>query len=181
MPDEQQVLWIPNTNFFPERNGYKPRYVIVHGTAGFTSALAVANFFKSTENSENPVSTHYIIGLHGETVQCNNERDAAWGNGYVMEGHDLWWSRVLNPNLVTISIEHVKLSRDNSDELTEIQQQTSFALIDRICARHQVPRRWADAEGGITGHFSMDPVNRHFCPGPYPWDELFAYLNALRI
>jgi hypothetical protein len=23
----------------------------------------------------------------------------------------------------------------------------------------------------------MDPINRSFCPGPYPWDELIIYLN----
>jgi hypothetical protein len=37
--------------------------------------------------------------------------------------------------------------------------------------------RWADASGGITGHYSLDPVNRGRCPGPYPFDELFAFLN----
>jgi N-acetyl-anhydromuramyl-L-alanine amidase AmpD len=173
MPDEKQAIWIPNRNYFPSRNGYQPRYVIIHGTAGFTSAEEVGYFFKATEGGENPVSTHYIIGLHGELVQCINEQDGAYANGGVTKGHDPWWSRTLNPNLLTISIEHVKLSRDNSDELTAAQKQASFALVQRICNRHNIPKRWADANGGITGHYSMDPVHRDFCPGPYPWNDLF--------
>jgi len=175
MLEEDAALWIPNNNFFPARKGHHPRYIIIHGTAGFSSAEEVANFFKATERGENPVSTHYIIGLHGEIVQCVDEADGAYGNGGVTAGHDPWWSRFLNPNLLTISIEHVKLSRDNSDEITELQKWASFALIQRICNRYNIPKRWADATGGITGHYSMDPVHRSFCPGPYPWDELFMY------
>ena len=175
--DEPGAIWIPNNNYFPGRKGYAPRYVIIHGTAGFTSAEEVAHFFKSTEEGDNPVSTHYIIGLHGEIFQCIDEKEAAWGNGGVSNGHDPWWSRALNPNLITISIEHLKLSRDNSDELTEAQKQVSFLLVKHICDRHNIPKRWADAEGGITGHYSMDPIGRSFCPGPYPWDELFEFLE----
>ncbi len=176
MPDEIGALWIPNKNYFPARKGYLPRYVIIHGTAGFSSAEEVASFFQATEKGDNPVSTHYILGLRGELIQCVSEAHGAWGNGYVMAGHDPWWSRALNPNLITISIEHVKLSRDNSDELTELQKQASFRLVSSICQRHNIPTRWADEQGGITGHYSMDPINRSFCPGPYPWEELFSYL-----
>ncbi len=187
MLDENEIIWIPNNNYFPRRNGYSPRYVIIHGTAGFTSAKAVAHFFKSTEGGNNPVSTHYIIGLDGELVKCIDEEQGAFGNGYVsgIPGtsgdsihHDPWWSRAINPNYLTLSIEHVKLSKDNSDELTERQKHASFRLIRAICERHNIPKRKADAEGGITGHFSMDPINRHFCPGPYPWEELFAFLAS---
>jgi N-acetyl-anhydromuramyl-L-alanine amidase AmpD len=186
--DEPHALWIPNNNYFPDRNGYTPRYVILHGTAGFTSAEAVARFFKATEVGNDPVSTHYIIDLSGQLVQCIDEKEGAWGNGCIsgLSGisgdgvhHDFWWEKQLNPNLVTISIEHLKLSRDNSDELTPAQKDASFRLVQRICERHGIPKRLADAQGGITGHYSMDPVHRWFCPGPYPWDELVAFLNGV--
>ncbi|HEY4389194.1 MAG TPA: N-acetylmuramoyl-L-alanine amidase [Ktedonobacteraceae bacterium] len=171
MTDEDGAIWIPSYNYFPGREGHKPRWLIIHGTAGFTSAEEVGYYFQRAD-----VATHYTIGLDGLIVQSVRESEGAWGNGYVMEGHDPWWSHELNPNLVTISIEHVKLSRDNSDELTELQKQASFRLVKNICQRHDIPGRPADEQGGITGHFSMDPVNRSFCPGPYPWEELFAYL-----
>jgi N-acetyl-anhydromuramyl-L-alanine amidase AmpD len=160
------------------RNGHTAKYVIIHGTAGGTSAVAIANYFKSTEGSPtDPKSTHYIIGTDGQIVQVIAEANTAWGNGILSAGHDPWWSTGLNPNFVTISIEHCKASQDNSDELTEAQKAASFLLIKHICERHNVPKRKADARGGITGHCSIDPVSRSHCPGPYPWDDLFAYLT----
>lgn len=171
--DEPTAIVIPSTNYFPNRNGYRPRWIILHGTAGFSSAQEVGAYFQTAG-----VATHYTIGRDGTLVCSVSESDGAFANGGVTEGHDPWWTRTLNPNLVTISIEHVKPHRDNSDELTEAQKLASFQLIGRICERHDIPRRWADADGGITGHYSMDPVNRSFCPGPYPWEELFTFLNS---
>ena len=170
--DDPNAVWIPSNNYFPGRAGHNPRWLIIHGTAGFGSAMEVGYYFQHTE-----VATHYIIGRDGIIVQCVREEDGAWGNGGVTEGHEEWWTRAINPNNVTISIEHVKPARDNSSELTEVQKDVSFRLVQRICARHAIPGRWADAAGGITGHYSMDPVHRNFCPGPYPWDELFAFLG----
>jgi hypothetical protein len=80
---------------------------------------------------------------------------------------------------VTISIEHVKRAgNNNADALTPAQKQTSFALIYDICKRNTIPMRQADAHGGITGHFSMDPKERAYCPGNYPWTELWTYLKV---
>ena len=171
-PDEPGALWIPSNNYFPHRFGHFPRWIIIHGTAGFTSAQEVGYYFQQAD-----VATHYTVDREAITVQHVSEFHGAWGNGGVTEGHDAWWSKSLNPNLVTISIEHVKPSRDNSDELTNVQKEASFLLVRHICERYNIPRRWADALGGITGHYSMDPVYRSFCPGPYPWEELFIYLN----
>ncbi|GCE14899.1 N-acetylmuramoyl-L-alanine amidase [Tengunoibacter tsumagoiensis] len=172
------ILQIPNTNAFANRNGYKPRYIIIHGTAGGSNAEAIAQYFKSTEGSSNPVSAHYVIGQDGEVVQCNSENDGAYANGVFSAGHDPWWNTSINPNNVTISIEHCKPAEDNSNVLTDAQKASSFQLITEICQRWNIPTRWADGDGGITGHFSIDPVNRSRCPGPYPWDELFAALTS---
>ncbi len=175
--DEPGAIWMPNNNMWAGRNGHTAKYVIIHGTAGGTSAVAIANYFKSTEGSPtDSKSTHYIIGIDGQIAQVIAEADTAWGNGILSAGHDPWWSTDLNPNFVTISIEHCKPSPDNSDELTEAQKAASFLLIKHICERHNIPKRKADAQGGIAGHCSIDPVSRSHCPGPYPWDELFAYL-----
>jgi hypothetical protein len=178
MPDEGGVIWIPNQNFFLDRNGGQPRYVILHGTAGGTSAVAIANYFVSTQNTGNPVTSHYIIGTAGEVVQAVSEKDGAWGNGVLTTGHASFWNESVNPNNITISIEHCKPSLDNSDTLTVKQQAASFNLIYDICQRWKIPMHDADASGGITGHFSIDPVSRSNCPGPYPWGALWAYLNS---
>jgi N-acetyl-anhydromuramyl-L-alanine amidase AmpD len=171
--DDSNAVWMPSSHYFPGRAGHRPRWIIIHGTAGFGSAMEVGYYFQYKN-----VATHYIVGRDGIIVQCVRERDGAWGNGGVTKGHAEWWTRAINPNNLTISIEHVKPARDNTSELTEVQKEVSFRLVRRICQRNGIPGRWADAQGGITGHFSMDPAHRSFCPGPYPWDELFAFLQS---
>ena len=178
LPDESGAIVIANSNCFPGRGGLSPRYVILHGTAGGTSAQAIAQYFASTQGGSNPVSSHYIIGTDGTIVQAVSEADGAWANGYLSTGHDPWWDPQINPNNITISIEHCKPSPDNSDTLTQPQQDASFKLIYDICKRWNIPMRLADANGGVTGHFSIDPVNRSHCPGAYPWDQLWAFLKG---
>jgi len=175
-----------------DRQGHQPRFIIVHGTAGGTSAIDVANYMKGTVGGSNPVSTHFVIGQDGTIVQCVPVSLAAFGNGVISgtptaglgfrtagDGthRDDWWDENVNPNFLTVSIEHCKPSTDNSDILTPAQQAASFALIQCICDTYGIPKRFADAQGGVTGHFSVDPVNRSRCPGPYPWQELFNYLT----
>ena len=176
--NEPGVRSIQNTNFFLHRNGYKPRWLILHGTAGGESAQGIASYFQSTQGTNNPVSAHYVIGQDGTVVQCCSEEDGAYANGILSNGHDAWWANEPNPNLVTISIEHVKRSTDNSDALTSAQQAVSFKLVKDICERNAIPKRFADKNGGITGHFSLDPVSRRNCPGPYPWDALWLFLQG---
>ena len=178
LPNETGVVVMPNDNSFPQRNGLQPRYIILHGTAGGSSAQAIANYFASTQGSANPVSSHYIVGTDGTIVQCVDEEDGAWANGIISAGHAPFWNTSINPNLITISIEHCKPSIDNSDQLTPPQQVASFRLVKHICQRWNIPQHVADARGGITGHFSIDPVNRSNCPGPYPWNQLWASLRG---
>jgi N-acetyl-anhydromuramyl-L-alanine amidase AmpD len=174
------ITRILTTNFFASRDGWKPKWLILHGTAGGGSAQNVAAYFQSTEGTANPVSAHYVIGQDGAIVQCVSEADGAWANGVVEAGHDAWWSETddPNPNDVTISIEHCKPATDNSDPLTPAQQASSFALIKDICERNEIPMRLADANGGIIGHYSIAPISRARCPGTYPWVSLWQYLSG---
>ena len=176
--DYGPATFISTSHYWKGRSGHTPKWIIVHGTAGGTSATAVSNYFK---NNDPPTSTHFVVGLNGEVVQCVSEADSAWGNGIVTKGHDAWWSTKVNPNFSTFSIEHIKPSTSNSSQLTEAQKEASFKLIQHLCEKHNIPKKRADANGGITGHYSVDPVNKGFCPGPYPWDELIAYLNSQEV
>lgn len=180
MIDYAGAIWLPNNNCFVGRNGLSPKWLILHGTAGGTSAQSIAQYFKGTEGGSNPVSAHYAVDEQGVIYQCTKESDGAWANGVVTTGHDPWWNADgnPNPNNVTISIEHVKPDSANATPITPAQQAASFALIKDICQRNGIPMRPADAHGGITGHYSIDPVNRARCPGNYPWAELWTYLNG---
>jgi hypothetical protein len=165
-------------NHFDGRNGYQPKWLILHGTAGGSSAQGIASYFQSTEGTANPVSSNYIVDQQGVVVCSVDEANAAYGNGILTTGHDPWWSESINPNDETISIEHVKSDINNAAALTPAQQSASFALIKDICQRNAIPMRAADAQGGITGHYSIDPINRSRCPGTFPWDALWAYLKG---
>ena len=167
-----------NNNFFDNRDGLSPKYVIIHGTAGGTSAEAIASYFASTVGTSNPVSSHYVVGIDGEVVQCVSELDGAYANGALTSGHATYWNESVNPNNITISIECCKPATDNSSALTSAQQAALFALVKDICNRWGIPKQNATAAGGITGHFSIDPVNRSNCPGPLAWKALFSYLSS---
>lgn len=171
MSDYAGAIWSPNNNFFP--NTGKKSFVILHGTAGGSSAEEIAAYFKGTEGGSNPVSSHYIVGQDGHVVQTVDEKDGSYANGVV--NNDNWTG---NPNYYTISVEHVKSDDANATPLTPTQQAASFALIKDICQRNGIGMHDADDTTGITGHFSIDPVNRSRCPGVYPWDELWTYLTG---
>lgn len=172
MTDYAGATWIPSPHFWADAN--RPRYVIVHGTASGLSYPPEATA-RDFQTNVPPTSTHYIVGTEGQVIQCVAEKDAAWGNGVISHGARAWWTG--NPNEYTVSIEHVQ-NATNTATLTDKQRAASFALIASICARHNIPRRDADASGGVTGHFSIDPVNRSQCPGKYPWTDLWSYLMS---
>ncbi len=160
---DEAATWLPSPFHWNGREGYVPRFLVIHGTAGGDSADGVAHWF---QDEESHVSTNYEIGEDGK-VDCSvSEDDAAWGNGFLSAGHDAYWDTVsCNPNLVSISLEHVKPNLDNSNLITPAQQQASFALVKRICQRWNIPMRPADQHGGICSHASLDPINRSDCPG----------------
>jgi len=168
------AIWVPSPFYWPGRAGYTPRWVILHSTTDGQSARAVAARFRDPRIQ---ISAHYIVGQDGEVVQCVSEEDSAWSNGTLTEGHAAWWAPDPNPNYLTLSIEHVKVQADRSDDLTPAQKAASFALTAHLCTRWHIPRHPAGFAGGITGHFALDPVDHARCPGTYPWGELFAYLN----
>lgn len=169
---------MPVTTMWTGRNGHRAVWLVLHGTAcnGPCTAQAVAEYFRSTQGTNNPVSSHYIVGPDGVIVSCVDENDSAWANGIVTQGAETWWQHLDNPNYWTISIEFCKEDSANSSPLTPPQQEAGFALIERICKRNGILMRRADSSGGITGHFSIDPVNRARCPGNFPWPQLFTYL-----
>lgn len=187
------ALWIPSpfySRFTWPYDGGKPKWIIIHGTASGISypAQSTGKDFQRQGNS-----THYVIGYDGTIVQCVDESYPAWGNG-VISGpagvaplgggnpkapHDAFWDTAghRDPNGCTISIEHSK-SQDNSSALSVAQEQASFNLVAGICQRWGIPAQLANANGGITGHYSMDPINRSFCPGTYPWQSLISYASG---
>ncbi len=158
----------------------KPKWIILHGTAsGDGTAEQQVRYFQSTTDH----GVHFVIGKDGKVFQMVRLADAAYGNCCIdPPKHDAFWDTALksfnNLNLCTISIEHCKTHSDNSDQLTPAQQEASFQLVAWLCERLKIPARPADAGGGITGHYSMNGINRANCPGAYPWAALWSYLKG---
>lgn len=156
MPDYPSAIWSPNRNFDPGPT--VKDHIVIHGTAGGNSAEAIAQFFRSRENTTNPVSTQYIVDQQGVVVQTVLERDICYGNG------------TYDMNKRGIAIEHVKSNTDNSNLLTNAQAEASFNLIKNIRTRHNIPIE------NIIPHSSVVPTK---CPGPFPWDSMRDFLRGV--
>lgn len=154
------------------------RYIVIHGT----NSPASLQWWIDHAATECDVT--YMIGKDGRIAQFESDLVNHWGNGVVTSGHDTFWdqwsdvkadgSRVYYSNQVSISIEHEKWAKLNNEPLTLAQAKASFALVAWLIRMYSIPARYGDAEGGIVPHKSVNPVYRSFCPGPYPWDELYA-------
>jgi N-acetyl-anhydromuramyl-L-alanine amidase AmpD len=152
-------------------------FLVLHKTASGGSAQNIATFFA---NDPAMASTHYIVGQDGEIVQAVLEKDGAGGNCCLETGHASFLPLGVNLNVKSVSIEHVDPASDNSTPLTDAQKTASFRLVAHICERHNIPKRRAtgDGQGGIIGHNDIAPQSRARCPGNYPWNELFSYLQG---
>lgn len=164
----------------------KPRQIVMHGTAtpGAT-AQDIANNWASTAGD---ASAHIIINKDGSFVQGLSLNWTAWANCCLTDNPNTggMWDRRLkvgNQNRWAIAFEHCKNdAQQNSDILTPAQQATSFALTQAVCEYHDIPKEvigYGDiTNGGIIGHCNIDQLNRTYCPGPYPWQDLQNFLNG---
>lgn len=166
-------MFVDRNRVFINQNTHD--FLVIHKTASGGTAQDIASFFA---NDPAMASTHYIVGQDGTIVQCVAEVDGAAGNCCLETGHASFLPLGINLNVKTVSIEHVDPTSDNSTPLTDAQKQASFKLVRDICQRHNIPMRRGDASGGIIGHNDIAPLSRAHCPGNYPWDELFAYLEG---
>lgn len=156
------------------RSGYRPSHIVVHGTAGGSSAQNIGYYFR---DSTVQASTHFVIGRDGVIVQCVSCDVAAWGNGLLLN------PRIAglpdgNGNLWTISIELVKPSTNNSDIPTDAQYIALIELVSLLCATYGIAKRYGDGKSGIIAHGDLDSVNRSGCPGTFDWARLITGIQG---
>lgn len=171
--EKPQIKWIgTDGDFYPNRvdrktgKQYKPIAIVMHIMQG-TLAGTASHF----NNPNVDASTHLGVGLKGEIHQYVDLKDGAWGNG-AMAKPDLsvpWirecWEKGINPNLVTISIEHEgkhDLQRGIFHQFTDEQYEADIRLVAWLHQEYGIP---IDREH-IVGHYQIDGVNRPYCPGP---------------
>jgi N-acetyl-anhydromuramyl-L-alanine amidase AmpD len=170
-------MLVPDAYVFKNSNGYQRKWLVLHKTAGGSTAQNVASWFQSGAGGAY-TSVHYIVGLDGVIVRCVREQDGAGGNCCLESGHDAFWPTNVNLNWVTFSIENVDPTTDNSTPMPTAQKQSLFWLVKDLCTRQSIPMRPADNNGGIAGHNSIAPQSRARCPGNFAWNELWAFLKG---
>lgn len=163
----------PVPNHWNGRSGERITAIICHIMQG--SMESTDGWF---HNPQADASSNYGVAKDGRIWQWVADEDAAWANGIVQKP-DLsipWLAECvvknINPNDRTISIEHEGYS---GQPMPEAQYQATLWLQKQLVAKYNIP---VDHEH-ITGHFSIDNVDRHYCPGPtFPWQRLMADLGS---
>lgn len=169
--DVAQEYNISNNSW--DRGGIIASHLVVHGTAGGTNGGDTMAYM-----GNNGVSTHFAISVDGTIYQGIPCSRAAWANA-PLKSPTLNFARAdLNPNLWTISIEFCKADPTNQVNITPAQQQAGFALIVAVCDHYNIPKRQGDGNGGIIRHADINSVDRAMCPGTFPFDELWAFLEG---
>jgi len=166
-------MYVPRDRVFINQNTHE--WIVIHKTAGGSSAQAIADYFATTPLM---TSSHFVVGRDGTIVQCVRLEDGAAANCCLTEGHADFLAEGGNYNLRTISIECVDETYRNTQDMTPAQKNALFKLVKWLCEKYDIPERYGDEAGGIIGHCDLDPVNRADCPGPrFPWDELWRFLK----
>lgn len=146
-PELDVELLTPNENSRPGTPLKKIKGIVVHYTANpGTGAMQNRDYFESRKDApdeyENKVSSHFIIGLHGEIVQCIPLSEQAYASN--------------ERNVDTVSIECCIPDRSgkfNSDTYTSLVRLGGW-----ICAKYDIK------EENIIRHYD---VTGKLCPKYY--------------
>lgn len=164
-----KIVKAPSQNFFTD--GKPINAVCLHGTAGPLGASLATLRNPRPDNPDAAVSSNYLIDLDGTVYELVPWAGGlrAWANG-VVEAHDtslIWLNQAIknkvNPNLLTVSVEHVASARamrsrasmpkkqfDASIELTAVILRQAG-----LKANHQT----------IIGHNQISGTIKFDCPG----------------
>ncbi len=149
----EKMYLTPNKYSRPQTKLKQVRGVVVHyvGNANST-ALANRNYFESNKDRQVYASSHYIIGLDGETIQCIPESEIAYCSNH--------------RNSDTISIEccHPDWSgKFNDDTLNSLR-----LLLKDLMKRYDLTIESIIRHYDVTG--KMCPI--YYVKNPSEWDKL---------
>ena len=126
-------------------------------------------------------SSNYLIERDGTIYELVPPDEAAWANGAVSSPNAAnpviagWLREGVNFNQRTVSIEHEGFTSNNhGGSLTPEQVNSTIQLTAWLCQEYQVP----PDQLHIIGHYEVDDVNRHYCPG-FSAAEWTAWVNQV--
>lgn len=179
-----KVTRYPSPNHFAAVEAKPIEAIVCHGTAG---ALWPSIYWLCNPRIDNPgaaVSANYVIGVNGAVYELVNWRAGlrAYGNGVVRNRDKslAWLNRCVankvNPNLVTISIEHEasNVAMVTRGRMTDAQFNASQELVITLARECGLP---LDREH-INGHFQIDGAGKANCPGVI---NIPAYIEVLNL
>lgn len=174
MVSKPPLVWDASPNYWQGRLGYQPLAIVYHIEAG---SEAGADAWFGSRLSD--VSAHFSISRLGIIRQHVALQDSAWANGVVKKPDlALPWlaalvARRINPNLVTISIEH---EGQPGDLWTPAMFHADVALTAWLCQEFGIP----PTRDRLIGHYQIDSVDRPNCPGPsFPWQALVTNVQEV--
>lgn len=131
----EKRLLTPNKYSRPQIPLNKVTKIAVHyvGNAGST-AIGNRNYFESLKNGSTYASSHYIIGLQGEIIQCIPENEISYCTN--------------SANSYSISIENCHPKADG--EFTQATRKSLIALCADICKRYGL-----DPQRDIIRHYDV--------------------------
>lgn len=144
MVEIKKILLTPNPYSRPQIELNKVTHIVIHwvGNAN-SSAMANRNYFESLRNKRVFASSHYIIGLQGEIIQCVPETEVAY--------------HASNANKYSIGIENCH--PDWHGKFNEATYRSLIDLCADLCKRYKL-----DPEEALIRHYD---VTKKECPRYY--------------
>jgi len=169
-----KITWRGSPNYWVGRNTQKAVAICDHIMQA--SEESADGWFK---NVASEVSAHFGVARDGRIYQWVRTENTAWANGILQDPNmAIDWlnhcvSYGINPNLVTISIEHEGYS---GKPFTEIQYLATLWLHRYLCNTYDIK----PTSNNIVGHNQITAKDRANCPGKaFPWTRLLGDLSDL--
>jgi N-acetyl-anhydromuramyl-L-alanine amidase AmpD len=178
--DEMLIKDYPSPNYFT--NGLSVKAIVLHGSAGPLRASLATLTDPRNDKPELAVSSHYCINENGDIYRLVKWwlGHRAWANGIIERpDEEINWLMACigtrtNPNMCTISIEHVASYQAmlNHGKMTDKQWDASTWLVKTLLQNCGLTAN----KQTILGHNQINSVKKPFCPGVI---NVPAYINAL--
>src|SRR5438477_338179 len=114
-------MFVDRTRVFHDEHPHGA--IVIHKTASNARGVTAQDIARYFATSADIVSSHFVIGRDGVVVQCVSLLDGAGANCCLNGNFEHYWLQYggTNLNTVTVSIEHVDETSDNSQDCTDVQ------------------------------------------------------------
>ena len=156
-PEIEELFLTPNVNSRPQIALKKVKGIVIHYTANpGTDAKANRDYFESRKNeadsAENKVSSHFVVGLDGQIIQCIPLDEIAYASN--------------DRNKDTISIECCH--PDKSGKFSDQTYQSLIQLTAWLCDTYEIKQKQIIRHYDVTGKLCPKYYVKH----PKAWKKL---------